>query len=267
MEEPQVILHSDHFTRASADFSPSIHKRTVSREEGGASSCGSQTQSHSTLDNDEEEPKLEKFEPFSHGCQHVAMSHYCTASPLKPIIRRDDTKLDYVKVEGPWRRLPKLDISTIQQQRMNLLRDRSVLQEGVRPISHRGGNVVFDSVKIRSYSQTLGDNPSVSYGPPIQLDWDYEDDAPVPIDEYEGERRPRRQVRELALNYYQRCNALTYFYGVSETDIKTAQKEVEKITRERNFTKMTLPYMFFEEVLESAGRKARRLVSVGRRGR
>lgn len=224
-------------------------------------------ESHSTFDKDEEERKLDEFEPFSHEGQHVVMPHDCATFPLKPIIRCDDTKLDYVKVKGPWRRLPKLDMSTIQQQKTNL-RDRSILQEADRAQTHRGiRSVVFDSVKIRSYSQTLGDNPCVSYGPPIQLDWDYEDDDPVPIDEYEGERRPRRRMRELALNYYQRCNVLTYYCGVSETDIKTAQNEAEKTTRERNFTKMALPCMIVEDVLESAGRKAKRFVSGGRRGR
>jgi regulator of replication initiation timing len=218
-------------------------------------------ESHSSFDKDEEEPKPDEFEPSSHEGRHVVMAHHdCTASPLKPIIRCDDTKLEYVEVKRIWRRLPKIDLNTIQKQRINL-RDRSVLQEGVRfARAHRGMNVVFDSVKIRNYSQTIGDNPSVSYGPPIQLDWDYEDGAPVPIDEYECERRfRRRQIQALALNYYQRCNVLTYYCGVSETEIKTAQKEAEKIIRQRNFTTMTLPFMIVEDMLESAGRKAKRL--------
>jgi hypothetical protein len=277
MEGPQVILHSDHLNRAATDLSPSIHK-PVSREEDESSCESLLTQntrsvmsesyasqegceSHSTLDKEEEE--LEEFEPFSHEGRHVVIGHDRTASLLKPIIKYDTT-LDYVKVKGPWRRLPKPDMSTIQEQRMNI-RDRSVVQEGVRARPLRGTNVTFDSVKIRNYSQTLGDNPCVSYGPPIQLDWDYEEDAPVPIDEYEGERRPRRRIQELVLNYYQRCNVLTFYCGVSETDINTAQKEAEKITRERKFTKMTLPCWIVEDVLESAGRKAKRLVSGGRR--
>ena len=285
MEETQAI-HSDHSTRAAADFNSSatpIHNKPAaavsSEKEGDESSCRSTEsvmsesqeayESHSsTYDKDEEEPKPDEFVPaFSlHEDQHLVMAHHhdccssTTASTLKSVIRCDDIKLEYVKVEGPWRKLPILDLNRIQQQRINL-RDRSVVLQGGRDRAHRGMNVVFDSVKIRSYSQTLGDNPCVSYGPPIQLDWDYEDGAPVPIDEFECERRSHRprRMQALALNYYQRCNVLTYYCGVSVTDIKTAQKEAAKITRQRNFTKMTLPCMIVEDMLESAGRKAKRL--------
>jgi hypothetical protein len=48
-----------------------------------------------------------------------------------------------------------------------------------------GHSVSFQSVQVRTYQQTLGDNPSVTFGLPICLDWSFQVEAPIPIDVYE----------------------------------------------------------------------------------
>jgi len=64
-----------------------------------------------------------------------------------------------------------------------------------------GRGVCFASVQVREYFRILGDNPSVTSGPPISLSWEYDEDLSgrCSIDEWEGmrchERRTRLQFR------------------------------------------------------------------------
>jgi len=136
-----------------------------------------------------------------------------------------------------------------------------------RPILKREGSsgsgksVGFDSVKIRSYNQTMGDNPCVSYGPPIQLDWDYEEQEDICIEKYEAERVfSRRSMRQLVISYYRRKAVLTREYGFSEEELVKAKKDAEKIKFKRAITNTLLPAMHVEAVIESAGRKAKRII-------
>jgi len=122
--------------------------------------------------------------------------------------------------------------------------------------------VSFGEVRIRSYEQTIGDNPSVSYGAPIALDWDYEEDLPVPLDEYEGAREgTRRTVRQLCLPYYVRKNLLTWRFGHSEQELEQAEREANKAKRQRELTKVLLPAHKIEDLFESARRKTKRFVA------
>ena len=122
-------------------------------------------------------------------------------------------------------------------------------------------NVCFTAIQIRSYHQTLGDNPSVSYGPPISLDWTYEQEViEQSIDVYEQTRRPRRSQRQMAMSYYQRQNLLSWMYGIPKDELRRAKKEANKIKLNRSITNTFLPIMAVESVIESAQRKAKKLV-------
>jgi hypothetical protein len=49
--------------------------------------------------------------------------------------------------------------------------------------------VHFANVHLREYGMVLGDNPAVSHGAPVQLDWDHQHEHdPVHIDNYEKAR-------------------------------------------------------------------------------
>jgi len=128
--------------------------------------------------------------------------------------------------------------------------------------SHHGNKTVcFTAIRIRSYNQTLGDNPSVSYGPPISLDWTYEqEEIEQSIDVYEQTRRPRRTQRQMAMSYYQRKNLLSWMYGIPDDELRRAKKEANKIKMNRSITTTFLPIMAVESVIESAQRKAKKLV-------
>mmetsp|Transcript_23695 Transcript_23695/g.65776 ORF Transcript_23695/g.65776 Transcript_23695/m.65776 type:complete len:204 (+) Transcript_23695:184-795(+) len=139
----------------------------------------------------------------------------------------------------------------------------SELKSALKSSSGTGKQVNFDVVYVRSYQQTMGDNPAVSYGPPIQLDWDYEEHDGIDIHEFEMSRgHSRRTMRQMAMSYYHRKNFLSREYGFSEEELRRAKKDANRVKFLRDVTKTLLPMMKVEDAIESAGRKARRLVSM-----
>jgi len=119
----------------------------------------------------------------------------------------------------------------------------------------------FGDVCVRDYEMILGDNPCVTYGPPVTIDWDYVEYNPIPVDEYEFQHFPRRSLREMGMNYYRRKNLLA-LAGHSEEELKMAKKEVNKCKSNRYMTRQLASYPVFkmEATIESALRKCRRLL-------
>lgn len=119
----------------------------------------------------------------------------------------------------------------------------------------------FGEVLIREYEMILGDNPCVTYGPPVTIDWDYVEYNALPVNEYEFHRPPRRSLREMGMNYYRRKELLARA-GHSEEELKIAKKEVQKCKTNRYLTKQlaSYPVVKMEATIESALRKCRRLL-------
>ena len=120
-------------------------------------------------------------------------------------------------------------------------------------------NVSFSNIHVRDYNLTIGDNPSTLYGTPIQLDWKFVEQEPVDLDSYEGERPRRRTIRQMHINSFQRAHILRAYQHTNE-EIKNAKRDASKARRQRSVTLHTLPLMKLEDIAESIGRKARRLV-------
>ena len=118
--------------------------------------------------------------------------------------------------------------------------------------------VSFDSIQIRYYHMILGDNPACSIGAPVQLDWNFEHEEKHDLDIYEVERRPRRKLRHLILSYYRRKDILLQS-GYNESDMRAVEKQIAKLKRQRKTTGFFLPIQKMEEVVQSAGRKVRRV--------
>ena len=126
-------------------------------------------------------------------------------------------------------------------------------------------HVKFNSIQIRNYDITLGDNPSCNYGPPVTLDWNYDEMEPISVDAYEeGRGRPPRKMHQLHMLSRQRANLLKITAGVTDDEITAAMDEMRKIQKERNMTKMGSPLLKLQEVAESAGRKFQRSRSFAR---
>jgi hypothetical protein len=118
--------------------------------------------------------------------------------------------------------------------------------------------VRFHEVIIREYEMILGDHPNCSYGPPVMIDWVYDEYEGIDLDEYEMNRDPRRSLRQMMMNYYHRRNLLMHCNGYTKEQLKHASNEVERIKRHRKVTEYFLPVRKLEEVVQSAGRKVRR---------
>lgn len=155
-----------------------------------------------------------------------------------------------------YRTLPKPDINIVRSQSMASFFPPPQ-DEPSKPIKR---NVSFSNISMRNYPLVLGDNPSVSYGPPTTLAWDFEETHEIELEAYEKHRPPRRKPREMLLNYYQRKEILTNS-GHSEQEIKDAKRQAEKAKRQRNATKSLMPLMKLEDAAHSAARKAKRAVS------
>lgn len=111
-------------------------------------------------------------------------------------------------------------------------------------------SVSFGNLKIREYNVALSNHPSCSYGPPVQLSWDYREKEVVPLDSYEESREPRREAGDLVLSYYDRRFMLLKQAGCSKTEVKASMKEVERVKRGRMITDLFLPASPLDETME-----------------
>lgn len=172
--------------------------------------------------------------------------------------------------KSSWSKLPVPDMNRVRMKRAESLCSFFHLEETESVNSDKSNSKVnFQDITIREYYQTMGDNPAVSYGAPIQLDWDYEEQEPLDLDIYEAYRGKRRNNKEMHLNYIQRKALLKYKFGYSEEEIEEAQRGVSKIHKQRDFSKAMQtkyrPLLKLEEMRESAVRKVVR--KVGRTAR
>ena len=117
-------------------------------------------------------------------------------------------------------------------------------------------NVKFNSIQIRYYDITLGDNPSCMYGPPVTLDWNYDEMEPVAIDSYEeGKKNPPRRMHQMVMLSRQRKNLLKTAAGITDDEIFAATDEMHKIQKERNMTNIPLPCSGIQDATMSSRRK------------
>jgi hypothetical protein len=121
--------------------------------------------------------------------------------------------------------------------------------------------VSFDSITVRTYGMELGNHPSCQVGAPVTLAWEYEEQEKKDLDIYEFERKPRRRLCNLILNYYRRKDILKRA-GYTDKEMKDAERAVAQVQRQRTRTKTFVPVCRLEELVQSAGRKMKR--GVGR---
>ena len=120
-------------------------------------------------------------------------------------------------------------------------------------------HVKFQNVEIRDYAVTLADNPGGS-GPPVGLGWDYDETGKVPLEMYEESRGQRRKMYQMHMHSSYRKDLLKR-NGVTEDEMDYMVKEMKKIRKGRERTRMMLPFMKLEDAAESAKRKVNRAMS------
>eukprot|EP01082_Thalassiosira_pseudonana_P003336 g3571.t1 g3571 contig12:2345064-2346452(+) len=117
-------------------------------------------------------------------------------------------------------------------------------------------NVSFNSVAVREYDRTIGDNPSCRSGPPLSLDWSYSKASERNLDAYEEERSTQRAGRinrpqRFHVNKYKRRNMLAFHWGHTEEEMKEARSVTKQMQRQRSITKALMPMHMAEEAVIS----------------
>lgn len=92
--------------------------------------------------------------------------------------------------------------------------------------------VSWGTIEIHSHVIVLGDNPSVSHGPPIALGWEKIDSCELSVDDYESRLEGRRSKQELILLGALREDWLREL-GYSRSELKEAVSVVKKIKIDR----------------------------------
>lgn len=136
--------------------------------------------------------------------------------------------------------------------------DNTVNTSSTSASSRSNCQVCFEAVQIRHYAMDLGDNPSCTIGAPVTLGWEFEQEDEQDIDVYEFERRtqPRRTLRQLLLNYYQR-QAILKRVGYSDEELRQAERKVYRQQRQRKLSQWIRPLTVTGHVVKSALRGVR----------
>lgn len=227
---------------------------------GRSSSCRFSSSSNSFNENDSESTTTDTpldtiQEPIPTPLPRPILKERCKNEPL--FVRRGKQRwFSFSKSRD------SLDLASSNYKKTRAVSFGTETTEDTCLSDDQSKQVCFGVVAIRSYNQTLGDNPAVTFGPPIQLDWEYEEQGEIDVTEYECSKgcRYRRSEQQLRMSYYKRKDILTKQYNVGMEEFEKAKKDVNKAKFLREVTMYFLPARKLEEALESAVRKTKRLV-------
>lgn len=197
--------------------------------------------------------------PTSAGLEHEDDEYLMSTSNHSRIIKKTHSLPDFPTLLGSSsnHESPKVSVP----KNVKVSRSKSETASENHQVLAARRSVTFGVVNIREYDLTLGDHPDCTFGPPMSLDWDYQEVFESSVEYYETNREPRRRPHQMIQNYFRRKNILMACAGFSEKELKKATKEVERAKFKRNLTKTFLPAWKVEDALESAARKTKRAVT------
>jgi hypothetical protein len=116
-----------------------------------------------------------------------------------------------------------------------------------------GRRVTFSTLEIREYPICVGDNPAVSIGVPITIQWTHDGESIFSVEDYEEQRPTPRTMLQLRMP--SRCRAdLLKRLGFSRTDVMEGTKHANIARNRRKRTRETLKFQPAHEFLERARR-------------
>mmetsp|Transcript_10409 Transcript_10409/g.16325 ORF Transcript_10409/g.16325 Transcript_10409/m.16325 type:complete len:134 (+) Transcript_10409:94-495(+) len=92
-------------------------------------------------------------------------------------------------------------------------------------------SVGFSTIEFHEHAMILGNNPSTSEGPSLEIDWQVQEKVIVDIDAYETNRPPRRIRHQLQMPGFVREDVLLS-NGYSRGQISEHMRSVEKERRD-----------------------------------
>ena len=90
--------------------------------------------------------------------------------------------------------------------------------------------VSFGAIQVREYERMVGDHPDTRIGVPLTIGWGYVEHDTISIDKYESERSSKGNLRMSSIT---RKNILHNVFGIPEEELRSAEKEVQKIKKAR----------------------------------
>ncbi|KAL7549276.1 hypothetical protein ACHAWF_012550, partial [Thalassiosira exigua] len=128
-----------------------------------------------------------------------------------------------------------------------------------RPKMNR--SVSFAQVNIREYERVLGDNPSVTSGPPLSIGWRYGADVlSVDLDDYEEGKGAPRSSSEFLVPKAVRESLLRDLACVSRREMVGTIRAINKEKQHRRKTVVNLGMSKTEERIEGIRRKAKKIL-------
>ncbi|KAL3906072.1 MAG: hypothetical protein SGARI_004168 [Bacillariaceae sp.] len=120
--------------------------------------------------------------------------------------------------------------------------------------------VRFGFVTIRNYDVTMGDNPAVTCGPPISLNWTFDQIPALPVRDFEAFRaaNPRAVDAHCLMITADNRRDMLKRVGFTDAQIANNEKRVAKIQKQRARTRVSTPFSLMEHAVRSAGRKLQR---------
>ena len=119
--------------------------------------------------------------------------------------------------------------------------------------------IQFSTISIRHYEQILTENPSTIRGPPVGIGWRYLEKQTELLTDYETARGPPRPSPFFVLNDSRRENMILEL-GYTRKDIATVVRSNLKSRNQRRQTVQNLSAEKFEEALEGAGKRVKRIL-------
>lgn len=115
--------------------------------------------------------------------------------------------------------------------------------------------IKFSTLQIRHFPIICGDNPAVTFGCPLTIDWQYDDEVTLSIDEYEEGRSAPRSMIELRMPSALRERMLREL-GFSRMEIQQSTKAATIARNRRKRTEETMKLAPIQEAIERAKRGA-----------
>lgn len=120
-------------------------------------------------------------------------------------------------------------------------------------------SVRFSNVVVREYPMILGDNPSVSHGPPVTISWKHSAEHLLELENHISMTPfPRRSVGQMAMPSFYRKDLLVEA-GCSDVDMREATKQARLIKAQRIATVKYHRLATIEELSEKTKRRMKNI--------
>jgi len=121
--------------------------------------------------------------------------------------------------------------------------------------------ITFGQVNIREYERVLGDNPSVTSGPPLSIGWRYSPSTlNMSIDDYEENKGSPRSSSEYLVPRSIRLATLKEHADIPHREMVNAVRDIQKTKSQRRKTVVNLSMASTEELVEGAKIKVKSIL-------